>query len=166
MRHKIFFGRKSGGADGWYWHLNVNALLFATSPQLLSVYRPQGLAALAFAFPVQAPTALCIVASKLQKLHHAPAECSTNLHREGRLSALDATGTLGRAGLETVGELAVDGLEVLHAAGTSGLSPLGLLAPVVCGGMLVVFQSRAMRCRRWFRCRWTGGGGWCATYTS
>jgi hypothetical protein len=67
------------------------------------------------------------------------AECSTILHREGRLSALDATGTLGRAGLEAVGELAADGLEVLHAAGTSGLSPLGLLTPVVCGSMLVVF---------------------------
>jgi hypothetical protein len=58
---------------------------------------------------------------------------------KGRLSALDATGTLGRAGLEAVGELAADGLEVLHAAGTSGLSPLGLLTPVVCGIKLVVF---------------------------
>jgi hypothetical protein len=73
------------------------------------------------------------------------AECSTILHREGRLSALDATGTLGRAGLEAVGELAADGLEVLHAAGTSGLSPLGLLTPVVCGSMLVVFLM-AERC--------------------
>jgi hypothetical protein len=61
------------------------------------------------------------------------------VHREGRLRALDATGTLRRASLEAVGELAADGLEVLHAAGTGGLSPLGLLAPVVCGMMLVVF---------------------------
>ena len=70
---------------------------------------------------------------------------------KSRLSGLDATGTLGRAGLEAVAELAVDGLEVLHAAGTSGLSPLGLLAPVVCGGMLVLvlrsFAAVAMRCR-------------------
>ena len=58
---------------------------------------------------------------------------------KGRLSGLDAAGTLRGTALEAVGELAVDGLEVLHAAGTSGLSPLGLLAPVVCGRMLVVF---------------------------
>ena len=51
---------------------------------------------------------------------------------KGRLSGLDAAGTLGGTALEAVGELAVDGLEVLHAAGTSGLSPLGLLAPVDC----------------------------------
>jgi hypothetical protein len=85
---------------------------------------------------------------------------------KGRLSGLDATGTLGRAGLEAVGELAVDGLEVLHAAGTSGLSPLGLLAPVVCGRMLVVFFviERGI-VGVVFRSRWAGGG-WCATYTS
>jgi len=70
---------------------------------------------------------------------------------KSRLSGLDAAGTLGGTALEAVGELAVDGLEVLHAAGTSGLSPLGLLAPVVCGRMLVVFSfcGRARYCR-WF----------------
>lgn len=68
---------------------------------------------------------------------------------KSRLSGLDAAGTLGGTALEAVGELAVDGLEVLHAAGTSGLSPLGLLAPVVCGMMLVVFSfcGRARYCR-------------------
>ena len=51
-----------------------------------------------------------------------------------RLRGVDggALGTLGSAGLESVAELAVDGLEVSHAAGTSGLPSLGLLAPVDC----------------------------------
>jgi hypothetical protein len=51
-----------------------------------------------------------------------------------RLRGLDggALGTLGRTGLESVAELAVDGLEVSHAAGTGGLPSLGLLAPVDC----------------------------------
>ena len=43
-----------------------------------------------------------------------------------------ALGSRGRAGAESVAELAVDGLEVTHAAGTSGLPSLGLLAPVDC----------------------------------
>ena len=89
---------------------------------------------------------------------------------KSRLSGLDAAGTLGGTALEAVGELAVDGLEVLHAAGTSGLSPLGLLAPVVCGRMLVVFSYLAAAERGIvdvvFRYRWAGEGGWCATYTS
>ena len=41
-----------------------------------------------------------------------------------------ALGASGSASAESVGELAVDGLEVTHAAGTSGLPALGLLAPV------------------------------------
>ena len=80
--------------------------------------------------PYQAPAALSC--QKLQKLHHARAEWSTILHIESRLSGLlDTAGALGGTGLEAVGELAGDGLQVLHAAGTGGLSPLGLLAPVV-----------------------------------
>ena len=43
-----------------------------------------------------------------------------------------ALGTLRRAGLEAVLELPGDELERPHAAGTGGLSSLGLLAPVVC----------------------------------
>ena len=89
---------------------------------------------------------------------------------KSRLSGLDATGTLGRASLEAVGELAVYGLEVLHAAGTSGLSPLGLLAPVVCGSMLVFVLRFLGRndasAMIGFKYRWAGGGGRCATYTS
>lgn len=46
-----------------------------------------------------------------------------------------ATGTLGSALLEAVAELPVDGLEVPHAAGAGGLSPLGLLGPVVLPGL-------------------------------
>jgi hypothetical protein len=49
----------------------------------------------------------------------------------GSLSG-DATGVLGEAGPEAVGEAAGDGLEVTHASGSGGLSPLGLLGPVVC----------------------------------
>merc|ERR1712227_814528 len=90
--------------------------------------RPQGLAGLALAFHSSAHRPL----PKAPKLHHAPAEWSTNLHIEGRLVVLlDTASALGSTGLGAVAELAGDGLEVLHAAGTSGLSPLGLLAPVV-----------------------------------
>jgi hypothetical protein len=54
-----------------------------------------------------------------------------------RLRGLDggALGALGSASLESVAELAVDGLEVSHAAGTSGLPSLGLLAPVELAGL-------------------------------
>jgi hypothetical protein len=41
-------------------------------------------------------------------------------------------GALGGALLEAVGEFARDELEGSHASGAGGLSPLGLLAPVVC----------------------------------
>jgi len=54
-----------------------------------------------------------------------------------RLRGLDgrALGTRGRAGSEAVAELAGDGLEVAHAAGTGGLPSLGLLAPVELAGL-------------------------------
>ena len=54
-----------------------------------------------------------------------------------RLRGLDggALGTLGCASLESVAELAVDGLEVSHAAGTGGLPALGLLTPVDCSNV-------------------------------
>jgi hypothetical protein len=55
-----------------------------------------------------------------------------------------ATGTLGSALLEAVAELPVDGLEVPHAAGAGGLSPLGLLGPVVC--LLLVFLFLSLLC--------------------
>jgi len=42
-----------------------------------------------------------------------------------------ATGTLGGTDTEAVAELARDVLQCTHAAGTGGLSPLGLLSPVV-----------------------------------
>lgn len=45
---------------------------------------------------------------------------------------LDGAGTLGLAGLEAVGELAGDLLEVAHAAGADSLSALSLVRPVVC----------------------------------
>jgi hypothetical protein len=41
-------------------------------------------------------------------------------------------GALGGAGAEAVAELARDELECAHAAGTGGLSSLGLLTPVDC----------------------------------
>jgi hypothetical protein len=61
-----------------------------------------------------------------------------------RLRGLDggALGTLGRASLESVAELAVDGLEVSHAAGTSGLPSLGLLAPVDCPMLIFALGAR------------------------
>lgn len=60
-----------------------------------------------------------------------------------------ALGTLGGTGLESVAELAVDGLEVSHAAGTGGLSSLGLLAPVVCRVLISCWirYARVPRCQ-------------------
>lgn len=49
-----------------------------------------------------------------------------------------ATGALGSALLEAVLEAARDGLERAHAAGTGGLSPLRLLAPVDCSSVLAL----------------------------
>jgi hypothetical protein len=62
-----------------------------------------------------------------------------------RLRGLDggALGTLGRTGLESVAELAGDGLEVSHAAGTGGLPSLGLLAPVDCAVLIAVLGAYA-----------------------
>lgn len=56
-----------------------------------------------------------------------------------------AASALGRTLLETVLELAWDELERSHAAGTSGLSSLGLLTPVVCrsGVSVLVFSGLA-----------------------
>ena len=165
------FGRNLAKQTAGIWHLNMNALLFATSPQLLSIVVPKGWQVLLL-LSIQAPTALC---QKAPKLHHARAEWSTILHIESRLSGrLDAAGALGSTALEAVGELAGDGLKVLHAAGTGGLSPLGLLAPVVCGGYVsalfftVIFSRRsdALSVVGRFKYRWAGGGGRCATYTS
>jgi len=51
-------------------------------------------------------------------------------------SGLGASGVLGVADTEAVVESSGDMLEVLHAAGTGGLSSLGLLGPVVCGGVV------------------------------
>lgn len=45
---------------------------------------------------------------------------------------LGATSTLGSADLEAVLEASVDDLKVSHSAAASGLSSLGLLAPVDC----------------------------------
>ena len=61
-----------------------------------------------------------------------------------RLRGLDggALGALGSASLESVAELAVDGLEVSHAAGTGGLPSLGLLAPVDCPMLIFVLGAR------------------------
>jgi hypothetical protein len=49
--------------------------------------------------------------------------------------SLGTLGASGRTSAETVGELAGDGLEVSHAAGTSGLPALGLLTPVELAGL-------------------------------
>jgi hypothetical protein len=65
-----------------------------------------------------------------------------------------ATGALGCALLETVGELAWDELEGSHAAGSGRLSPLGLLAPVVCAGGTCVLVGSA-----WAACCGRGGNG-------
>lgn len=48
------------------------------------------------------------------------------------LRGLGALGASRGASAEAVGELAVDGLEVAHAAGTGGLPAHSLLAPVDC----------------------------------
>jgi hypothetical protein len=57
------------------------------------------------------------------------------------LCGCGALGTCRRSDAETVAELARDGLEVSHAAGTGGLPSLGLLAPVDCCGSILVLKS-------------------------
>lgn len=65
-----------------------------------------------------------------------------------RLRGVDsgALGALGGTGLESVAELAVDGLEVSHAAGTGGLPSLGLLAPVDCPVLIACLVRCARIC--------------------
>lgn len=63
---------------------------------------------------------------------HQLKEDAGDLFDGGSRLAGRATGTLGGTSAETVGEAAGDELEVTHAAGTGGLSALGLLGPVVC----------------------------------
>jgi len=63
--------------------------------------------------------------------------CSSARH----LGGLGALGAGGGASAETVGELAVDGLEVAHAAGTGGLPALSLLAPVDCAVSVACFED-------------------------
>jgi hypothetical protein len=65
------------------------------------------------------------------------------LRRGGGSLGREATGALGKADLEAVGEAAGDGLEVTHASGSGGLSPLGLLGPVVCSTRQIGSKSRA-----------------------
>ena len=106
-------------------------------PSATEQCHPQKLAGLALVFflTVQEPAVflhLCLKACS--KLHRVPAVLSTIRHGRNRLSR-DTTGVLRGALLEAVLELAVDGLQVLHAAGAGGLSSLGLLAPVVCEKM-------------------------------
>lgn len=57
------------------------------------------------------------------------------------LTHLRSSGTLWRAELEAVLELAWDTLKRSHSAGAGGLSPLRLLAPVVCHGSVSQFPS-------------------------
>jgi hypothetical protein len=66
------------------------------------------------------------------------------LLQHSRLILLCGGGTLGtrrRANAESVAELAGDGLEVSHAAGTGGLPSLGLLAPVDCYVLILVLGN-------------------------
>jgi len=59
----------------------------------------------------------------------------SSLGSRSRLLDGGAGGALGDTSLEAVLEAAGDVLEVAHAAGTDGLSPLGLLGPVVLAGL-------------------------------
>jgi hypothetical protein len=71
-----------------------------------------------------------------------------SLERSHRLggSVGRALGALRGASAEAVAELAGDELECAHAAGTGGLSSLGLLTPVVCFGScqmcVLMYQGR------------------------
>lgn len=109
-------------------------------PSATEHYHPQKLASLdsALTFSSTHCSFLHLCLKACSKLHRVPAECATGRHRKIRLVLRGATSALGGTLLEAVAELAVDGLQVLHAAGAGGLSPLGLLAPVVCGNVLVM----------------------------
>lgn len=61
----------------------------------------------------------------------------SRLARWARLWLGSATGALGGANLEAVLEAPGDGGQRSHAAGTGGLSALGLLGPVVCFSLRV-----------------------------
>ena len=74
-----------------------------------------------------------LASSRLYSIASFAPVCS--IHLRGLDSG--ALGTLGRTGLESVAELAGDGLEVSHAAGTGGLPSLGLLAPVDCPTLIL-----------------------------
>ena len=67
-----------------------------------------------------------------------------------------ATSTLGGAVAETVAELARHKLQCAHASSTGGLSPLGLLAPVVCNVMLEFVVWRVQGCAKCRRDRSDG----------
>lgn len=82
-------------------------------------------------------------------LHHATVRQALRLYSTSVttpcsicLRGLDgrALGTCWGAGSEAVAELAVDGLEVSHAAGTGGLPSLGLLAPVDCDVLIFILD--------------------------
>lgn len=74
---------------------------------------------------------------------------SSPRHAQIHLCLGRALGSSGRTDTESVAELAGDGLEVSHAAGTGGLPSLGLLAPVDCAVSIMVLvlvgQQRAAR---------------------
>lgn len=69
---------------------------------------------------------------------------------KNRLWLVSTAGTLGSADAEAVPELAGDLGERAHAAGTGGLSALGLLGPVVYSSL--VLAPLFDRC--------LGSGGW------
>lgn len=62
----------------------------------------------------------------------SPRERKNATSKKGNLVVLGTAGALGSANLESVREATVDELQVPHSAGTGGLAPLRLLAPVDC----------------------------------
>lgn len=95
-------------------------------------------------YHIKHPLPFCIFASKHAPNSIMPLPFVPPIVRKSRLGGGGgATGALGSTLLEAVLELAVDGLQVLHAARAGGLSSLGLLAPVDCGNMLVDVQGRS-----------------------
>jgi hypothetical protein len=93
-------------------------------------------------------------------VHHAFRLRLLPRHPSARLLVGGAAGALGSALLEAVLEAAGDVLEGPGAAGAGRLSPLGLLAPVVCASVLVSVALALFASRRRGRCegRWWVGG--------
>jgi hypothetical protein len=88
----------------------------------------------AIPLPVRKPVLeSCFCLLDLHHSHRRPSTLSNPSLCCLRGGSLGTLGSVWLSNLESIAEATSDGLEVPHTSGTSGLPPLGLLAPVDCG---------------------------------